>query len=132
MAMMLVYGWLLNKVLFRPVQAVMAERKKRIRESALLSETSKESLKSRLKEYEQAVLEAHRRGTHIKEEARNKAYEYRAGVLNEVRSEIEAELKKSEESMRGNVADVKASLEKEVPGFARAIAQKVLGREVGT
>ncbi len=130
--MMLVYGWLLNKVFFRPVQAVMAERKKRIRESALLSETSKESLKSRLKEYEQAVLEAHRRGTHIKEEARNKAYEYRAGVLSEVRSEIEAELKKSEESMRSNVDDVKASLEKEVPGFARTIAQKILGREVGT
>jgi F0F1-type ATP synthase membrane subunit b/b' len=131
MAMMLVYGWLLNKVFFRPIQTVMAERKKRIRESAMLSESSKESLKSRLQEYEQAVLEAHRRGTHIKEEARNKAYEYRSGVLGEVRSEIEGELRKSEDSLRKNVSDVKASLEKEVPSFARSIAKKILGREVG-
>lgn len=131
MAMMMVYGWLLNKVLFRPIQSVMAERKKRIRESALLSESSKESLKSRLQEYEQAVLEAHRRGTHVKEEARNKAYEYRSEVLANVRSEIEGELKKSEDSLKENVAEVKASLEKEVPGFARSIAGKVLGREVG-
>ena len=56
MAMILVYGFLLNRVLFRPVLRVLDDRKGRIREAGALSEQSRESLKQRFADYEQAVL----------------------------------------------------------------------------
>jgi F-type H+-transporting ATPase subunit b len=130
MAMVFVYAFLLDRALFRPVQRVLRERKDRIQESDRLSQRSRDELKSRFNDYEQAVLEAHRKGTHVKEEARTRAYEYRNKVLSEVKAEMDAEMAKADGALKGDVASVKGDLEGQMPAFARMMASKVLGREV--
>lgn len=130
MAMVFVYAFLLNRALFRPVQKVLRDRKGRIQESEGLSQRSKDELKQRFGEYEQAVLEAHRRATHVKEDARNKAYEYRNKVLGEVKAEMDAEMAKADGALKGDVSTVKGELEAQMPALARMMASKVLGREV--
>jgi F-type H+-transporting ATPase subunit b len=130
MGMVLVYGFLLNKVFFQPVQRVLEERKRRVRESGTLSDQSKDVLSRRFAEYEQAVLEAHRKATHLKEQARNEAYEYRSKVLGEVKAEVRTELQRAEAELGENVSAVKRDLEGQIPQFARALASKLLGREV--
>ena len=130
MGMIFVYGLLLNLVLFKPVQAVMAERKRRIEESSTLSVSSRETLKRRLEEYEQAVLEAHRRATRVKEEARSQATAHRAEVLAAAKDEVDRERRRKEADLQANVAEVKRALEREIPSMARLLAQKILGREV--
>ncbi|MGA9751901.1 MAG: ATP synthase F0 subunit B [Acidobacteriota bacterium] len=130
MGMVLVYGILLNKVFFQPVQRVLEERKKRVRESGTLSDQSKDVLTKRFTEYEQAVLEAHRKATHLKEQARNEAYEYRSSVLGEVKAEVGKELQRAEGELTENVSAVKRDLEGQIPQFAKALASKLLGREV--
>ena len=130
MAMVFVYAFLLDRALFRPVQRVLRERKDRIQESDRLSQRSRDELKSRFNEYEQAVLEAHRKATHVKEEARNRAYEYRSKILSEVKAEMDVEMAKADGALKSDVASVKKDLEGEMPAFARMMASKVLGREV--
>jgi F-type H+-transporting ATPase subunit b len=130
MAMVFVYAFLLNRVLFRPVQKVLADRKARGAESDQLLQQSREQLKRRFDEYEQAVLEAHRRGTHVKEEARNKANEYRNAVLSQVKAEIAAESAKADESLKNDIEAVKAEILTEMPGFAKGLLAKILQREV--
>ena len=130
MAMILVYGFLLNRVFFRPVMAVLEERQKRIREADSLSEQSKETLKSRFQEYELAILEAHRRATQVKEAARGEAYEYRNKVLSEVKAEMDGELRAAESDLKSGTEKVRRELAATVPELARMMAEKVLGREV--
>ncbi len=130
MALILVYGFLLNLVLFRPVQRVLDERRGRIREAGTLSEQSRASLKQRFEEYEQAVLEAHRRGTHIKEAARGQAYDYRSKVLAEVKAEMDGEIKKTEAELSASMAVIKRELDATTPDLVKLMATKILGREV--
>jgi len=130
MALILVYGFLLNRVLFRPVQRVLDERRGRIREAGTLSEQSRVSLKQRFEEYEQAVLEAHRRGTHIKEAARGQAYDYRSKVLAEVKAEMDGEIRKTESELRASMAVIKRELDETTPDLVKLMATKILGREV--
>lgn len=130
MALILVYGFLLNRVLFRPVQSVLDERKGRIREAGTLSEQSRASLKQRFEEYEQAVLEAHRRGTHVKEAARGQAYEYRSNILAEMKAEMDGEIKKTEAELRASMAVIKRELDETTPDLVKLMATKILGREV--
>lgn len=131
MAMVFLYAFLLDRAFFRPVQRVLKERRDRIRESDGLSQRSKDELKRRFDEYEQAVLEAHRRATHVKEDARNRAYEYRGKVLAEVKAEMDAETARADEALKGGVSTVKGELAAQMPALARMMAAKVLGREVG-
>lgn len=130
MAMILVYGFLLNRVLFRPVQRVLGERQGRIREAGTLSEQSRAALKQRFEEYEQGVLEAHRRGTHIKEAARNQANQYRSKVLGEVKAEMDGEIKKTEAVLQESMTGIKRELDAATPDLVRLMTAKILGREV--
>lgn len=130
MALILVYGFLLNRVLFRPVQGVLEERRGRIREAGTLSEQSRAALKLRFEEYEQAVLEAHRRGTHIKEAARNQANEYRSKVLGEVKAEMDGEINKTEAVLQASMTGIRRELDAATPDLVKLIAAKILGREV--
>ena len=130
MALILVYGFLLNRVLFRPIQRVLDERRGRIREAGTLSEQSRASLKQRFEEYEQAVLEAHRRGTHIKEAARGQAYDYRSRVLTEVKAEMDGEIKKTEAELGASMAVIQRELDETTPDLVKLMATKILGREV--
>ncbi len=130
MAMILVYGFLLNRVLFRPVLRVLDDRKGRIREAGALSEQSRESLKQRFADYEQAVLEAHRKGTHIKEEARGKAYAYRSQVLGAMKAEMDAEIRKTESELKASTETIKKELDATTPDLVKIMTSKILGREV--
>ena len=130
MVLVLAYGFLLNRVLFRPVQRVLEDRDQRVREAGTLSEQSKESLKRRFAEYEQAVLEAHRRGTHIKENARNQANDYRTKALGDVKAEMDGEIKKTEASLRAGMDSIRRDLDATTPDLVKMMTTKVLGREV--
>jgi len=130
MAMVLVYGIVLNLVLFRPVRRLLEERRRRVKEASDLSAHSRDALKRRFEEYELAILEAHRRATHVKEEARNEANLYRTKVLTEVKAEMGGELAAAQSRLDAGVASVRADLEAATPSLARQLAAKVLGREV--
>ncbi len=130
MVMVLVYGILLNLVLFSPMRRVLTERKRRVKDSEDLSAQSRDALKSRYQDYEIAILEAHRRATHVKEEARNEANQYRSQILADVRAEMDKELSAAQDRLSANVAGVRDELKASAPALAAQLASKVLGREV--
>jgi F0F1-type ATP synthase membrane subunit b/b' len=130
MGLVFIYAFLLNRALFRPVQKVLRERKEQIRESDQLSQHSREELKRRFEEYERAVLEAHRKGTHLKEEARNQANAYRASILSQVKAEMDAEMAKADGILRGDLEGIQKEIQVQMPEFARSLVGKILGREV--
>jgi len=129
-AMTLVYAFLADRILFRPVQGMLQRRREKSREAASLSEQSREELSRKFAEYETAVLDARRKGTQVKEKARNEALEHRNSLLGEVREELDAEFQKTESALSSEIGSVRSDLEKTVPGLAREAAAKILRREV--
>jgi F0F1-type ATP synthase membrane subunit b/b' len=130
MALVFVYAFLLNRALFHPVQKVLKERKEQIQDSDQLSQSSRAELKRRFDEYEQAVLEAHRKATHIKEEARNQAYAYRSAILSKVKTEMAAEMAKAEDALKIDLENVQREIQVQMPEFVKSLVAKILGREV--
>lgn len=128
--MVLVYAFLLNRTLFRPVQGLLERRKERGRESAALAESSRGELERRFAEYEAAVLDARRRGARVKEAARLELAARRDAMLEEVRSELRKEVGKAEAELAQDMGRARADIESSAPRLARVAALKVLGREV--
>lgn len=130
MAMVLVYGILLNRVLFKPVGGVLDARKKAVKEAGGLSALSRDELDRKFAEYEREVLEARRRANQVKETARAEAYAYRTGLLDQVRDEVVSETRaRREELDRGREA-ARSELASRTAALAAQMASKVLGREV--
>jgi len=129
-ALVLVYGVLLNLVLFRPVSRVLESRKRAVREASGLSVHSRDELQRRFAEYERVVLEARRRASQVKEAAREEAYQYRATLLETVRGEVSTEVKSRRAELDRARETARASLRHQTPALAKAMASKVLDREV--
>jgi F-type H+-transporting ATPase subunit b len=129
-AMTLAYAFLANAILFKPIQGVMQRRRDKSREASSLSEQSRDELNKKFAEYEHSVLEARRKGTQIKEKARNEAMEHRSSLLSKVREGVEEEFRKTETTLSSEIETAKAELEKSIPALARQVTQKILHREV--
>lgn len=130
MVLVLVYGFLLNRVLFRPVSQVLESRKRAVQEASGLSAHSRDELQRRFAEYERVVLEARRRATQVKEAARSEAYRYRTGLLDAVRTEVAAEVKRQQAALDLGREAARADLAARTRALASAMASKILGREV--
>jgi len=129
-AMVLVYAFLLNAVLFKPIQQVLQRRKEKSEEADKLSMRSRRELDEKFAAYEKELLEARRQSTKVKESARNEALGHRATILDDVRKELSEEAKKAEASLQAEMDEARGEVESAVPGLARMAAGKVLGREV--
>ncbi|MEJ2367440.1 MAG: ATP synthase F0 subunit B [Acidobacteriota bacterium] len=130
MVAIFVYSYLIDKVFFRPVQRILNERKARIRDATNLVDESRNELDRRFAEYEDAILSARRKGLKIKEDARQEADAHRKAELDKVRQAVAAELKESEAELVEASGRIRKELEQLIPGLAREMAKKILGREV--
>jgi F-type H+-transporting ATPase subunit b len=130
MALVLVYGFLLNLVLFRPVSRIISKRREAVKEADNLAMRSKDELQQRFAKYEETLLDARRKGSQVKEAARREAYGYRAAVLEEVRAEASAKAHALEAELSADVARARRELAEGTRALALEMAAKVLGRQV--
>lgn len=130
MGMLVVYGLLLNIVLFQPVMRVLGAREKAVKEAGGISAHSRDELNRKFAEYERAVLEARRKASHVKESAREEAYAYRTQLLDEVRAEVSSEVKSKRTELDKARTTARAELKARTREMAAAMASKILGREV--
>lgn len=130
MGMLVVYGFLLNLVLFKPVTRVLHAREKAVKEAGGISAHSKDELNRKFAEYERVVLEARRKASQVKEAAREEAYAYRTKLLDEVRAEVATEVKAQRTTLENERISAQADLKARTQEIAAAMASKILGREV--
>ncbi len=130
MALVLLYGLLLNRVLFRPVSRVLGQRRQAVKDAENLAVRSKDELNQRFSKYEESILEARRKGSHVKEAARREAYGYRTSVLEEVRAEATAKARVLEAELASDVAAARTELAAGTTSLALEMARKILGRQV--
>jgi F-type H+-transporting ATPase subunit b len=122
--------WFLNRFLWGPLTQMMADRNKRIadglaaaergqHERELAEQRAREILKEAKQQASQFISQAQKRATEIVEEAKDQARDEGSRMLVAARAELEQEVSRAKDDMRGRVVQL-----------ALAGAEKVLEREI--
>ncbi len=122
--------WFVNKFLWGPLTAMMAERQKRIadglaaaekgkHEQGLAEKRAKEMLHTAKTQAAEILAQAEKRAVEIVEEAKGPGRIEGERMLTGARAEIDQELNRAKEALRGQVVSI-----------AIAGAEKILSREI--
>jgi len=130
MAAFVLLIWFVNKVLWGPLSALLADRQKRIADGLAAADKGKHDLElseKKAKEFlheakgkaAEIIAQSEKRASEIVEEAKVNAQAEGERLLTAARAEVTQEFNRAKEDLRAQVADI-----------AIAGAEKILGREV--
>ncbi len=126
----IVFVWFSKKFVWTPIMGALNERKTRIADGLVAAEKGQMAEAEGHKEAEKVILEAknqandiigkaEKRGSELVDEARGTARQESERIITAARAEIDTELNKAKDVLRGQVSQL-----------AVAGAQQILGREV--
>jgi len=126
----IVFVWFSKKFVWTPIMGALNERKTRIADGLVAAEKGLMAEAEGHKEAEKVILEAknqandiigkaEKRGSELVDEARGAARQESERIISAARAEIDTELNKAKDVLRGQVSQL-----------AVAGAQQILGREV--
>lgn len=122
--------WFVNKVLWKPLTGMMAERQKRIadglaaaekgkHEQELAEQGAKDKLRKAKLQATEILAQAEKRASEIVEEAKGTARVEGERIITSAHAEINQEVNRAKEALRGQVAAI-----------AIAGAEKILAKEI--
>ena len=120
--------FVLNRLLFRPLQRIQAERERRT--SGLMSETQAkmDHQLGLLDKYQATIKNARMEAYRQQEQVRSEAMQKRAEVLAKAKAAGEQMIRDSRASILSQVESAKQQLDREAQELARGIASAILGR----
>ncbi len=123
--------YILNRLLYRPLQEILAEREKRI--SGTLSEASniEEEVQKGLVDYERRIKEAAALGQEERNRLRQEGLKKEQEILEEARARASEELARIKTDIEKGKEQALDELRAESKAISRTIAEKILGRTVG-
>ena len=118
----------LNVILYKPIRAIVAERKEKMRGMRKDIGTSLEAAEKKRLTLEEKLAEARNAGQSRKEELTREAEQAEKELIARINQEGARELAEMRARVTAQVAEAKGKLEAEVEGFAQSISLKILGR----
>jgi F-type H+-transporting ATPase subunit b len=128
----LIFLFIINRIMFRPLKSVMAERNTVI-EKIKLDTTSAgnilERLNDELKERESQVRSE---ALQVQHELEEKGNQQSAEIMQSTLREIELLREKNEASVKAQIMEARKHLQKESETLAQNIMEKLLGRRLAS
>ena len=122
--------WVLNLVLYKPIRKILIQRKEKVLALQQDAETSLEEARAREAAFDQGIKAARAKGLKEKDSFLQQAGEEEKRIVGEINAKAQAELAAVREKISRDAEAVRATLQGEVEGFAKAIGQKILGRAI--
>ncbi|MBX6377485.1 MAG: F0F1 ATP synthase subunit B [Clostridia bacterium] len=126
----LILFFILARVLWRPLLAMLEKREREVAENLEAAENAREEAVRFRAEYEERLREAQDRVEAMLREATQRAEALRAEVVEKAQAEAAEVLRRAEETIEREKAEALAQLRGEVFDLALAVARRVLEREV--
>lgn len=120
----------LDRLLFKPLTRVMAERETRVRSAIDLATQSAERAKAAADAFEDRTRAAQAEVYRQMEETRRAALQRRSEILAATRTEVEASIAAARARVAEQAGTARAQLEHDADALADAVAARVLGRKV--
>jgi F-type H+-transporting ATPase subunit b len=122
--------FLLNKLLYKPVLKILAEREERVAGGQEQAKKLIEDGQQLFSTYNQKLHNAKLDAITVKNSTRNQAVEEGNAIIDEARKKAEVIVADVQKEMAEEIARVKKELEPELGIMASTIAQQILGRKV--
>jgi len=131
-AAVIVLTLVLNRFLFTPLRQVLEERQRRTDEGRAELDEAQAAQAQRLTEIEKRLKEARREAYEIREAAQSDGRARRDELMHEAREQAGEIVGKAREDLAADIATARKDLESEADRLSRLIAERVLGRPVGS
>jgi F-type H+-transporting ATPase subunit b len=128
----LIFLFIINRIMFRPLKSVMAERNtviEKIKLDTTSADNTIERLNDELKERESKVRSE---ALQIQHELEEKGNQQSAEIMQSTLREIELLRKKNEASVKAQIMEARKHLQKESETLAQNIMEKLLGRRLAS
>ena len=131
LVLFLIFVFVLNRILFRPIGRMLDERQTLTEGSANEARAARQRYAVRLAEYEATIRQARAESYRRSEQQRAAALEARLRLIEEAKLQEHEEIGRAKTEIERQVAGARAALESEARQIAERISRTVLGRTVG-
>jgi len=122
----LLFYIIMRAIFFQPLLKVMAERDARTVGAQKAAEAAQATAAEKVRQYEEALRQAHAKVYAEQEADRRKLMDERAAALKDARGKAEAEVMAAKSSVAGEYAEAKKEIEGGTAQLAAEIARRVL------
>ncbi len=122
--------FILNRWLFGPLNAILAQREAEIDDARTKLEDAQRIQNERLAAVEARVSESRKESFGIREQAHGEARERREEVLAAARADAAKEIEEARAEIGKQIDSARTQLESDADEIARTIAERILGRPV--
>lgn len=127
---MIVLMFVLNAILYKPVQAILRKRQEKLDSLSKDVEQFDQNARHRQKEVDKKMREASARAKEALDTARGEAQAVGAEKLAAIRAEADGQKEKNLTEIRTQIGVARKELQDGVSGFAGEMAGKILGRSL--
>jgi F-type H+-transporting ATPase subunit b len=120
---------ILNRLLFKPVLKVLAERERATASARALAEESAAQARAAAAEFERKTREARAELYAQMDEMRRDATNTRLQVLAETRAEAEAEVATASARLKAEADEARRTLSADAEALGAQVAERILGRK---
>ena len=121
---------LLNTLLLKPLLRVMQERGHTVSSARALADKASADARTALAEFEAQTTAARAEVYREMDQRRRAALDERAAVLEETRQTVQTHLHEETATLRADVEQARATIERDSQALGAAVASKVLGRDL--
>ena len=121
---------LLNIILYRPIRRILIRRKNEISSIEEITQDLKHKAGNYLKEYEDNLSDANKKGFKEREDLMNKGMEEEKEMLRQTYSSVEERIHNARMEMQDRISNARQSLQTELESYSQDLAEKILGRNL--
>lgn len=127
----LIFLFIMNRLMFRPLRKVMAERTDYIQQIETEIVDAEKELDKVSGQIDERAAEVRQEAFATKEELEDAGSQEAAGIFDVVRKEIEAVKDKTRKEIDVQIAQAREHLQKESEALATSVMEKILERRLG-
>lgn len=131
LVLFLIFVFVLNRILFRPISRVLDERQTLIEGSAREARAARQRYEAKLADYETTIRQTRAESYRRLEQERAAALEERRSLIDGAKQQAHEQIGHAKLEIGQQVAHARTALESEARQIAERISRTVLGRTVG-
>jgi F-type H+-transporting ATPase subunit b len=127
-AIIITMVFVLNKILFKPINSVLEERESRTRGRSGEARETIRRVEESLANYENSLRKARAEGYRLLEQQQAEAFGERQQKISIVRKEVEQQIEEQKSIIRTQADEARTTLGSEAARIASGISSQILGR----
>ena len=127
-AIIITMVFVLNKLLFKPINNILEERERRTRGRSGEARETIKRVEESLANYENSLRKARAEGYKLLEQKQSEAFGARQQKIGLVRQEVEQQIEEQKGVIHAQADEARATLESEAARIASGISSQILGR----